>query len=98
VPFTRFLIKTCMYYGVHLSQMSPQSLSRLSHYEITCRAFDVVPDLFVFRAFYRLTMAGDWYTFEKRRQCPLCVLELHPTFVPGKPVSFMLMTAVFPLR
>jgi hypothetical protein len=62
-----------MYYGVHLSQMSPQSLSRLSHYEIACRSFEVVPDLFVFRAFYRLTMAGDWYTFEKRRQMPsLC--------------------------
>jgi hypothetical protein len=73
VPFTRFLIKIFMYNDIHLSHMSPQSFSRLSHFEITCRAFDTVPDLFVFWAFYPLTMADDRYTFEKRRQKPsLC--------------------------
>ncbi|KAK9080282.1 hypothetical protein SSX86_000040 [Deinandra increscens subsp. villosa] len=67
LPFTKFLIRALSYFGVHISQMHPQGLSRLSHFEVSSRAVGVSPSIVLFRAFYRITMAGDWYTFERRR-------------------------------
>ncbi|KAK1436633.1 hypothetical protein QVD17_02415 [Tagetes erecta] len=71
IPFTRFLIKTLMYYGVHISQCAPLGVAKIIHFEITCRALGEVPDLTVFRKFFHITKAGDWYTFERRRSIAL---------------------------
>ncbi|KAK1435090.1 hypothetical protein QVD17_00850 [Tagetes erecta] len=71
VPFTRFLIKILLYYGIHISQCAPLGIAKIMHFEISCRAIGEVPDLVVFRKFFHITKAGDWYTFERRRSIAL---------------------------
>ncbi|KAJ0576139.1 hypothetical protein HanIR_Chr05g0220821 [Helianthus annuus] len=67
VPFSRFLIRVLQFFRVHISQVNPFGLSRISHFEISCRAQDRRPDLDVFRYFYEFITAGDWYTFAHRK-------------------------------
>ncbi|KAJ0736157.1 hypothetical protein HanPI659440_Chr11g0440381 [Helianthus annuus] len=70
VPFSRFLIKVLQFFRVHISQVNPFGLSRINHFEISCRALDQKPDLNVFRYFYEFITAGDWYTFAHRKNVP----------------------------
>ncbi|KAK9080636.1 hypothetical protein SSX86_000394 [Deinandra increscens subsp. villosa] len=73
IPFTSFLFKALDYFGIHITQCNPPGLSILNHFELACRALEIPPNVTLFRAFYRLTMAGNWYTFEKRRDLnPIC--------------------------
>ncbi|MFS7906337.1 hypothetical protein Hanom_Chr01g00058091 [Helianthus anomalus] len=58
VPFSKFLIMVLRYFCVHLFQVNPFGLSRISHFEVSCRAQDQRPDLDVFRYFYEFITAG----------------------------------------
>ncbi|KAF5794805.1 hypothetical protein HanXRQr2_Chr08g0332251 [Helianthus annuus] len=51
-------------------RVNPFGLSRINHFEISCRALDQKPDLNVFRYFYEFITAGDWYTFAYRKGVP----------------------------
>ncbi|KAJ0818046.1 hypothetical protein HanPI659440_Chr00c04g0712461 [Helianthus annuus] len=70
VPFSRFLIRVLQFFRVHISQVNPFGISRVNHFEISCRALDQKPDLNVFRYFYEFITAGDWYTFAHRKGIP----------------------------
>ncbi|KAF5769300.1 hypothetical protein HanXRQr2_Chr14g0646621 [Helianthus annuus] len=70
VPFSRFLIRVLQFFRVHVCQVNPFGLSRINHFEISCRALDQKPDLNVFRYFYEFITAGDWYTFAHRKNVP----------------------------
>ncbi|KAM0027593.1 hypothetical protein Hdeb2414_s0019g00542021 [Helianthus debilis subsp. tardiflorus] len=70
LPFSRFLNRVLQFFRVHISQVNPFGLSRISHFELSCRAQDRRPDLNVFRYFYKFITAGDWNTFAHRRVVP----------------------------
>ncbi|KAM0034465.1 hypothetical protein Hdeb2414_s0016g00498431 [Helianthus debilis subsp. tardiflorus] len=70
VPFSKFLIRVLRYFRVHLCQVNPFGISRIHHFEITCKALNQRPDLDVFRYFYEFSTAGDWYTFAHRKGIP----------------------------
>ncbi|MFS7905463.1 hypothetical protein Hanom_Chr01g00048021 [Helianthus anomalus] len=70
VPFSRFLIRVLRFFRVHISQVNPFGLSRINHFEISCRALERRPDLDVFWYFYEFITAGDWYTFAHRKGIP----------------------------
>ncbi|MFS8033377.1 hypothetical protein Hanom_Chr17g01568861 [Helianthus anomalus] len=70
VPFSRFLITVLQFFRVHISQVNPFRLSRISHFELSYRAHDRRPDLDVFRYFYEFITAGDWYTFAHWKGIP----------------------------
>ncbi|KAJ0917267.1 hypothetical protein HanRHA438_Chr05g0204081 [Helianthus annuus] len=70
VPFSRFFIRVLQFFRVHICQVNPFGLSRINHFEISCRALDQKPDLNVFRYFYEFISAGDWYTFAHRKNVP----------------------------
>ena len=48
VPFTRFLIRVLMFHDVHISQMNPFGLAKVSNFELSCRSLDRAPNLDVF--------------------------------------------------
>ncbi|MFS7992850.1 hypothetical protein Hanom_Chr12g01087121 [Helianthus anomalus] len=79
VPFSRFFIRVLQFFRVHISKVNPFGLSRVSHFEISCRAQDRRPDLNVFRYFYEIITVGDWYTFVHRKGIP----PLPPTNDPA---------------
>ncbi|KAJ0471753.1 hypothetical protein HanRHA438_Chr15g0688281 [Helianthus annuus] len=70
VPFSRFFIKVLQFFRVHISQVNPFGLSRINHFELSCRALGQKPDLNVFRYFYKFITAGDWYMFAHRENVP----------------------------
>ncbi|KAF5754688.1 hypothetical protein HanRHA438_Chr17g0804211 [Helianthus annuus] len=70
VRSTKFLIKVLWFFGVHISQVNPFGLSRINHFELSCRALNRKPDLNVFRYFYEFITARDWYTFAHRKSGP----------------------------
>ncbi|KAJ0770616.1 hypothetical protein HanPI659440_Chr07g0259681 [Helianthus annuus] len=70
VPFSVFLIRVLQFFRVHICQVNPFGLSRVNHFEISCRAQNQRPDLNVFRYFSEFISAGDWYTFAHRKGIP----------------------------
>ncbi|KAL9997270.1 hypothetical protein Hdeb2414_s0023g00630031 [Helianthus debilis subsp. tardiflorus] len=70
VLFSEFLIRVLWFFRVHLCQVNPFGLSRVSHFEISWRALNQRPDLDVFKYFYEFITAGDWYTFAHRKGIP----------------------------
>ncbi|MFS7967731.1 hypothetical protein Hanom_Chr09g00789221 [Helianthus anomalus] len=70
VPFSKFLIRVLRYFRVHLCQVNPFGISRVNHFEISCKALNQKPDLDVFRYFYKFITVGDWHTFAHRKGIP----------------------------
>ncbi|KAM0050345.1 hypothetical protein Hdeb2414_s0008g00296531 [Helianthus debilis subsp. tardiflorus] len=72
LPLTKFLVEVLLFHEVHLTQMNPFGLAKISHFELACRSLESEPDLDVFRAFYKLNRSGNWYTFEVRDKNACC--------------------------
>ncbi|GJZ87795.1 hypothetical protein Tco_0659405 [Tanacetum coccineum] len=66
VPFSTFLLAVIRHFHVHISQLVPLGLTRLTLFELYCRSLDIVPSVSLFRVFYKLSKQGDWFSFEKR--------------------------------
>ncbi|KAJ0725710.1 hypothetical protein HanPI659440_Chr12g0461951 [Helianthus annuus] len=90
VPFSRFLFRVLQFFRVHISQVNPFGLSRISHFELSCRAQDRRPDLNVFRYFYEFITAGDRYTFAHRREVPYPSSDERSSLKNWKDTSFWL--------
>ncbi|KAJ0877015.1 hypothetical protein HanPSC8_Chr11g0495271 [Helianthus annuus] len=72
LPLTKFLVEVLLFHEVHLTQVNPFGLAKISHFELACRSLESEPDLDVFRAFYKLNRSGNWYTFEVRDKNSCC--------------------------
>lgn len=66
VPFSSFLLAVIGYFRVHISQLVPIGLNRVTLFEVRCYSLDVVPTVPLFRVFYRLCKQGHWFSFESR--------------------------------
>jgi len=91
IPFSRFLMKVLNHYRIHISQCSPLGLAKVMHYEISCRSLDQVPDLHTFRYLFHITKAGDWYTFEQRRNVAHKCFTIAPSGLKGWKNEFLLL-------
>ena len=78
VPFSIFLLEVITYFKVHISQLVPLGLHRVSLFEVYCHSLDILPSVPLFRVFYKLSKAGDWFSFEKRvgRNRKVCFHEI----------------------
>ncbi|KAF5756231.1 hypothetical protein HanRHA438_Chr17g0822251 [Helianthus annuus] len=90
LPLTKFLIDVLMFHQVHLSQMNPFGLAKVSHFELSCRGLGSDPDLDVFRTFYRLNRTGDRYTFEVRNKNATCFSWITSSMKYGKDRFFLM--------
>ncbi|GJR71069.1 hypothetical protein Tco_0083434 [Tanacetum coccineum] len=66
VPFSTLLLAVLDHFRVHISQLVPIGLTRLTLFELYCRSLHIVPSVNLFRVFYKIGKQGDWFTFEKR--------------------------------
>ncbi|GJZ77084.1 hypothetical protein Tco_0641756 [Tanacetum coccineum] len=67
VPFSTLLLAVLDHFRVHISQLVPIGLTRLTLFELYCRSLHIVPSVNLFRVFYKIGKQGDWFTFERRR-------------------------------
>lgn len=66
LPCTRFLMHVLEVYQVHISQMHPLGLARVTHFEFVMRSLGRKPRLSLFHAFFKCKKDGGWYSFDKR--------------------------------
>ncbi|GJW65609.1 hypothetical protein Tco_0117493, partial [Tanacetum coccineum] len=66
VPFSTFLLGVIKHLRVHISQLVPLGLNRVTMFEIYCRSLEIDPSVNLFRAFYKLNKQGHWFSFERR--------------------------------
>ncbi|GJU33906.1 hypothetical protein Tco_1182260 [Tanacetum coccineum] len=66
VPFSTFLLAVIKHFRVHISQLVPLGLNRLTMFELYYRSLNIVPSVSLFRAFYKISKQGHWFSFEKR--------------------------------
>ncbi|GKC31354.1 hypothetical protein Tco_1038648 [Tanacetum coccineum] len=66
VPFSTFLLSVIKHFRVHISQLVPLGLNRLTMFEIYCRSLNIRPTVNLFRAFDKLNKQGQWFSFERR--------------------------------
>ncbi|KAJ0703013.1 hypothetical protein HanPI659440_Chr14g0546211 [Helianthus annuus] len=68
LPLTKFFIRVLMFHEVHLSEMNRFGLAKVCQFGLACHSWESDPDLYVFRALYKLNWSGDWYTFEVQKK------------------------------
>jgi hypothetical protein len=86
-PLTSFQMDVLKFYDVYFTQIHSLDFSKVTHFEIACKAYDGVATVTLFRLFYRLKADGDWFTFEKRRKpVPSCTIKI-PTCLPLGKIS-----------
>ncbi|GKE70239.1 hypothetical protein Tco_1528311 [Tanacetum coccineum] len=66
VPFSALLLAVIKHFRVHISQLVPLGLKRLTMFELYYRSLDIVPSVNLFRVFYKVSKQGHWFSFEKR--------------------------------
>ncbi|GJW82354.1 hypothetical protein Tco_0146329, partial [Tanacetum coccineum] len=66
VPFSTFLLAVIKHFRVHISQLVPLGLNRLTMFELYCRSLGIVPSVNLFRVFYKVSKQGHWFSFERR--------------------------------
>ncbi|GKB82274.1 hypothetical protein Tco_0949169 [Tanacetum coccineum] len=65
VPFSTLLLGIIKHFHVHISQLVPLGLNRLTMFELYCRSLSIIPTVSLFRVFYKISKQGHWFYFEK---------------------------------
>lgn len=55
VPFSTLLLEVIRYFKVHLSQLVPLRMHRVTLFEVYCRSMHITPTTPLFRVFYKLS-------------------------------------------
>ena len=78
IPFSRFLLALIKHFKVHISQLVPIGLNRVTLFEVRCYSLNCQPTVTLFRVFYRLCKQGHWFSFESRtgRKAKKCFVEV----------------------
>ena len=66
IPFSSFLLDVIKYFKVHISQLVPLGMHRVTLFEVYARSMHITPTTPLFRVFYKLSKQGCWFSFEKR--------------------------------
>jgi hypothetical protein len=98
IPVSRFLISILRHYKIHITQINPISLQKVFHYEFSVRALKEAPKVPQFCAFYKLTKAGDWWSFSKRDSLPHHVDYVPSSLKYWKESFFYINAGIFPFQ
>lgn len=97
-PITRFLGAVFRGYNIHLSQMSPLGLVRITHFEYCCRTRDISPSFDMFNVFYKLTLKDGWYSFCRRNGVGSIITDALKSLHDWKHKFFFIRQDVIPFR
>ncbi|PWA57228.1 NB-ARC domains-containing protein [Artemisia annua] len=80
------------YFKVHISQLVPLGMHRVTLFEVYSRSLHISPTTSLFRVFYKLSKQGSWFSFEKRaeRNRKVCFGEF-PSCLKGWKQEFFLI-------
>ncbi|GJU49833.1 hypothetical protein Tco_1219388 [Tanacetum coccineum] len=66
LPLFSFLVDVLRYFRINISQLSVIGAAKVSHFEILCRVYGIVPTAGLFRCFYVNSKKNGWISFSKR--------------------------------
>ncbi|GKB42028.1 hypothetical protein Tco_0886970 [Tanacetum coccineum] len=98
LPISQFLFDILGYYQIHLSQLSVIGAAKVSHFEINCRAHQIIPTLNLFRVFYIPSYNSGWMSFSKRprKNTPQCYTKPLDSLKNWNNIFFWVDERVFP--
>nr|GFB38559.1 hypothetical protein [Tanacetum cinerariifolium] len=64
--FSSFFLAVIKHFEVHVSQLVPMGVNRMTLFEIRCLSLDVWPTISLFRVFYKLCKHGHWFSFKNK--------------------------------
>ncbi|GJS58594.1 hypothetical protein Tco_0653378, partial [Tanacetum coccineum] len=98
IPFTKFFMVVLRYFRIHISQLSPFGVARVSHFEVLTRVLDLAPSVTVFRAFYTRTYSDGLFSFAKRSSSsPSCFSKPPDSIKNWFDYFFWVDAKVFPI-
>ena len=92
IPFSAFLLDVIDHFNVHISQLVPLGVNRVTLFEVRCYSLEVTPTVSLFRVFYRLCKQGHWFSFEHRtgRHAKKCFREILTSLKRWKDFFFLI--------
>ncbi|GKD38435.1 hypothetical protein Tco_1258642 [Tanacetum coccineum] len=73
LPLSAFLVDILRYFRINISQLFVIRVAKVSHFEILCRVYGIVPTVGLFRCFYVNSKKNGWMSFIKRTdKSPVC--------------------------
>ncbi|GKA97142.1 hypothetical protein Tco_0825036 [Tanacetum coccineum] len=66
LPLSTFLVNVLRHYRINLSQLSVIAAAKVSHFEILCRVYSIVPTVGLLCCFYANSKNKRWMSFSKR--------------------------------
>ncbi|GKC77095.1 hypothetical protein Tco_1127869 [Tanacetum coccineum] len=65
-PLSTFLVDVFRHFRINISQLSVIGAAKVSHFEILCRVYRIIPTVGLFRCFYVNSKKNGWMSFSKR--------------------------------
>nr|GEW53075.1 transposase (putative), gypsy type [Tanacetum cinerariifolium] len=65
LPLSTFLVDILRYFRINISQLYIIGAAKVSHFEIMCRVYEIVPTVGLFRCFYMNSKKNGWISFSK---------------------------------
>ncbi|GKB91013.1 hypothetical protein Tco_0963285, partial [Tanacetum coccineum] len=99
VPFSSFFLKVVEHFCVHISQLVPLGVNRVTFFEIYCRSLDITPTVPLFRVFYKLCKQGHWFSFQNRvgKGCQPCLKDAPTSLKKWKDKFFLVDRRAAPI-
>ncbi|GJZ52857.1 hypothetical protein Tco_0607742, partial [Tanacetum coccineum] len=66
LPLSAFLVDVLRHFRINISQLSVIGAAKVSHFEILCRVYGIIPTVRLFRCFYVNSKKNGWMSFSKR--------------------------------
>ncbi|GJR03895.1 hypothetical protein Tco_0526879 [Tanacetum coccineum] len=66
LPLSTFLVDILRHFRINISQLSVIGAAKVSHFEILCRVYGIIPTVGLFRCFYVNSKKNGWMSFSKR--------------------------------
>ncbi|GKB53619.1 hypothetical protein Tco_0904372 [Tanacetum coccineum] len=98
IPFTKFFVAVLKHFRIHISQLSPFGVVRVSHFEVLTRVLNLAPSVPVFRAFYTRIYSDGLFSFAKRSSsAPSCLSKPRDSIKNWADHFFLVDSRVFPI-
>ncbi|KAL8201930.1 hypothetical protein R6Q57_011077 [Mikania cordata] len=99
-PLARFCCNALEYYQLSLSQLDPFGVSKITHFEMACKALEIPPTMALFRRFFNLAKNGVWFTIQRRKMDDesQCVFIVTPSVKDWKNQFFWVSSKILPFE
>ncbi|GJS36590.1 tubulin alpha-3 chain [Tanacetum coccineum] len=87
------------HFCVHISQLVPLGVNRVTFFEMYCRSLNITPTVPLFRVFYKLCKQGNWFLFQNRagKDCKPCLKDAPTSLNKWKDKFFLVDRRAAPI-